>query len=214
MRAKMYLWGVKPGRRVRLTLPPSVSRLSRQRAILVISQLYRPSRPVRRITQLFTYIWDTRPQSWASGCHMAHRWLLRHHWVPDCAQMILLVQLLSVLQILQLFCLQFEVPTQMPRRGVTLVDKTALHVHMKSHPLKTSHRQLAVASGVPNAATAGALYSSKRNCEMMGITPQTKGTCQKRKSESKNPVVEGPKSQRLLSSLGKGYVSLVQCWRA
>jgi hypothetical protein len=46
-----------------VTLPPSVSRLSRQCGILNISQPYRPSQPVTRIALLYgdgvCFVWDT-----------------------------------------------------------------------------------------------------------------------------------------------------------
>jgi hypothetical protein len=39
---RKWFWGVERGRRVRLTISPSLSRLSRQCEILNISQHYRP----------------------------------------------------------------------------------------------------------------------------------------------------------------------------
>jgi hypothetical protein len=48
-------WGVKRGRRVRLTLPPSVSRVSRRCGSLDLSHLYGPSRPITGIALLLLY---------------------------------------------------------------------------------------------------------------------------------------------------------------
>jgi hypothetical protein len=53
----------------------------------------------------------------------------------------------------------------MPRRGVTVTDKTALFEQIKNQPPNTSHRQLAEATGVP---TLHALHNRKSDCEMNG----------------------------------------------
>jgi hypothetical protein len=54
-------WGVKRGRRVRLSnLPPSVSWLSRRCRSLDLSHPYGPSRPVTGIALFFTLTWIKR----------------------------------------------------------------------------------------------------------------------------------------------------------
>jgi hypothetical protein len=58
---KQCFWPVERGRCVRLTtLPPSVSRLSRQCVILSISHAYRPPRPITGIALLY-FIIDQQP---------------------------------------------------------------------------------------------------------------------------------------------------------
>jgi hypothetical protein len=49
----------------------------------------------------------------------------------------------------QFFCLKFEIPAEMPRRDVTLTDKTALLEQVKNQLPNISHCQLMEITGVP-----------------------------------------------------------------
>jgi hypothetical protein len=53
----------------------------------------------------------------------------------------------------QFFHLKFQIPTEMPRRNVTLV-KIALHEKSKIQSPNTSHQQLVKITGVPKSTTA------------------------------------------------------------
>jgi hypothetical protein len=67
----------------------------------------------------------------------------------------------------RIFNLKFKIPTKMPRRVLTLADKTALLEQIKIQPPNTTHGQLAEITGVPKS-TVASICSSKRNCEMNG----------------------------------------------
>jgi hypothetical protein len=53
-----------------------------------------------------------------------------------------------------IFHLKFYIPTEIPRRDLTLTDKIALLEQVKNQLPNTSHHQLAEITGVPQSITA------------------------------------------------------------
>jgi hypothetical protein len=82
---RKFSWGLGRSRRVRMTSPQSVSRLSRQCGILNISQPYGLKRRVRAIDVLYVYHVRTSEEThlWAStACYVGRALLFYVGYVP------------------------------------------------------------------------------------------------------------------------------------
>jgi hypothetical protein len=66
--------------------------------------------------------------------------------------------------------------TEMPRRDLTLADKTALLEQIKNQPPDTSHRQLVEIIGVPKSTVAHVIQMQKKLGDELDFTPSTTGT--------------------------------------
>jgi hypothetical protein len=77
-----------------------------------------------------------------------------------------------------------------PKRDVTLTDKTALLEKIKNQPPNTSHRQLVEITVAPKSTTARVIQQQEKLRDEWTLHNGQQGTSQKRKCEGKEPGVE------------------------
>ncbi|XP_072119240.1 tigger transposable element-derived protein 4-like [Mobula birostris] len=92
----------------------------------------------------------------------------------------------------------------MPRKDLTLAEKITVLDQIKSHPPNTTHRQLAVITGVPKSTIARLIQQQDKLREEWALCEGQQGTSQKRKREGKNPDVEKALNQWFSVVTGRG----------